>query len=852
MTESCTLLTIEDEEQIRRSIRAFFEDMDFTVLEAGDGEKGLELFRQRHPAVVLVDLRMPGMSGLDVIEALSREAPETPVVVLSGTGVLADAIGAIRRGAWDYIVKPIKDMAELEQVVKNVIERARLREESRRYHIRIEEEIELRTKELRESEERYRDLVENMNDAIYMMDQDGRITYISPVIERMTGYRPENVLGRDFREFFQDEELDRMTRDFRGFMAGEGQKGEYILLRKSGEPAWVRASSRPIWNGDRVVGIQGILADITDRKEAERQLETKAQELEVLNRLGREMGEELSVEAIVNTLLRITMGSVRPDIVLFFLRDGNDLVLKGFLQNGNRFSEEDVPIHRVGECLCGTAAKDEKTVYSLDIHTDPRCTYHECKRAGLCSFAALPLKSAGQVIGVLGLASQEKRDFQVSSSFLEALGYQIAIGLKNALLFEKVRTDAIELQTRLTQIQEAQKEKEELLLQLHRSQKMEAIGTLAGGIAHDFNNILTPIVMGTEMALMNVPQDHKANRMLKRVLDAGARAKDLVNQILTFSRQDDLQKGPMRVCPILKEAIKLTRAALPATIEIRQNIRTRNDTVLANPTQVHQVVVNLVTNAAHAMRAKGGILEITLDEEVLDETTAAERDASLAPGSFLKLMVRDTGHGMDRRTLGKIFDPFFTTKARGEGTGLGLATVHGIVRSCEGAVLVESELGKGSLFTIYLPMLKSRDKEKEKEGQPIPRGTEKILFVDDEPMIAETYADMLRFLGYQVECRTDPLDTLNAFMANSEGYDLIITDMTMPRMTGEELGKEIMRIRPDMPVIICTGFSERMPEDKALELGFCAFVMKPVVIGEIAHKIRQALDKKKGRYKLES
>ncbi|MCF8145123.1 MAG: response regulator [Deltaproteobacteria bacterium] len=843
--ESCTLLTIEDEEPIRRSIRAFFEDLEFTVMDAGDGEKGLELFRQRQPAVVLVDLRMPGMTGLDVIDVLSREAPETPVVVLSGTGVVADAIEAIRRGAWDYIMKPIKDMAELEHVVNGVLERARLREESRRYHTSLEEEIELRTRELRESEERYRDLVENMNDAIYVVDEGGTISYISPVIERMAGYRPDEVIGRDFRDFFLNEARDQMTAEYRGFLAGESRNGEYVLLNKSGEPLWVRASSRPIWDGGRIAGIQGILTDITDRKTAEQQLENKARELEVLNLLGREMGQDLSVDAIVNRVLRAAKTSLQSDLVALFLKDGNDLILKGFQPHGQAFSEEDVPAHHVGECLCGIAAREGATVYSVDIHTDPRCTYDECKRAGLRSFAALALKSAGEVIGVLGLASQKTRDFQVSSSFLEALGNQTATGLKNALLFEKVRSDAIELQTRLEQIQETQKEKEELMLQLHRSQKMEAIGTLAGGIAHDFNNILTPIVMGTEMALMNVPPDNRANRMLERVLDAGARAKDLVNQILTFSRQDDLEKGPMQVGPILKEAIKLTRAALPSTIEIRQDIRTDNDTVLANPTQVHQVIVNFVTNAAHAMRAKGGILEITLDEEILDEVRVAETKTSLSPGPFLKLTVKDTGHGMDPRTLEKIFDPFFTTKAREEGTGLGLATVHGIIRSCEGAVVVESELGKGSRFTIYLPRVKSLDKEKEKHGQPIPHGTERILFVDDEPMIAEMYADMLRFLGYVVECRTDPLDTLNAFRNDPEGYDLVITDMTMPRMTGDELGKEIMRIRPDMPIILCTGFSERMPEDKALELGFCAFAMKPVVIEEIAQKIRQALDGKR-------
>jgi len=708
---------------------------------------------------------------------------------------------------------------------------------------RAEEEITLRTRQLRESEEKYRDLVENMSDAIYVVNQDGIISYISPVIRKMTGYTPEEVVGRDFRVFFHESDVDRLTQEFQGFLSGERQRGEFVMLKKSGEPIWVRASSRTIWDGDCIAGIQGILTDITDRKSTDEELKTKARELKILNRLGREMGEKLSVGSIVNRLLAATIRSVHPDFVVLFLRDGDQLLLKGSLPEPGDLSEADIPIHRVGECLCGVAVREEKTIYSVNIHTDPRCTYDACKEAGIQSFAALPLKSAGEVLGVLGMASLEERDFTKSAPFVESLGYEIAIGLKNALLFEKAQSDAIELQTRLAQIQEGQKEKEELMRQLHRAQKMEAIGTLAGGIAHDFNNILTPIMMGTEFVLMNLPGEDKNHVMLNRVLNAGTRAKDLVNQILTFSRQGRLQKSPLRVGPILKETIKLARAALPSTIDIRLDVCKEKDVVLADPTQVHQMIMNLVTNAAHAMRAKGGILRISLSEETLDEAAAANIAMSLAPGPFLKLVVEDTGHGMNRGTMEKIFDPFFTTKARGEGTGLGLATLHGIVSACDGTVRVESEVGKGTQFTIYLPALASSDQQTIRKYETVPKGTERILFVDDEQMIAEMYADMLRSLGYTVDCRTDPLETLEVFRQNPDKYHLIITDMTMPGMTGQELGREIMRTRPGFPVMLCTGFSQQMTEQRALELGFCAFVMKPVVIGEIAEKIRRALDR---------
>ena len=553
----------------------------------------------------------------------------------------------------------------------------------------------MKTKAFRESEERYRDLVENMSDAIYVINEDGNVTYVSPGIEKMIGYAPQQVMGRDFREFFHPELYHQLTGDFREFLTGKRSTGEYIMVKRSGEHLWVRSSSQLVLKRGHPPRIQGILTNITDLKNAEQQLKNKAQELEILNRLGREMGENPSIDAIVNAVLKVTMLAVEPDLAILFLQKGKDLFLKGLLPEGHGFSEEDVPIHRAGECLCGIAAAGGETVYSMDIHADSRCTYDECKDAGFRSFAALPLKSEGEVIGVLGMATRHERNFEKNASFLEPLANQAAIGLKNSLLIERVQADAIELQTRLLQIQEAQIEKEELTLQLHRAQKMEAIGTLAGGIAHDFNNILTPIMMGTEFVLMGLQEKGESRRMLNRVLDAVARAKELVDQILTFSRQDDLEMNPINVAPIIKETIKLMRAALPSTIEIREDISKEKDVIMANATQMHQLIMNLITNAAHAMSAKGGILEISMKPEILDETAATRMRPPVAPGAFLKLMVRDSGHGMDPDTMEMIFDPFFTTKDRGEGTGMGLSTVHGIVGGCEGVIQVESEPGKG-------------------------------------------------------------------------------------------------------------------------------------------------------------
>ena len=384
-------------------------------------------------------------------------------------------------------------------------------------------------------------------------------------------------------------------------------------------------------------------------------------------------------------------------------------------------------------------------------------------------------------------------------------------------------------------------ERDELQAQLRQSQKMEAIGTLAGGIAHDFNNILAAIMGYTELALLEAGEGSLRDT-LTEVRRASGRAKDLVAHILAFSRQGEMARAPVSVAPILKESIKMLRASLPTTIEIKQTLGQDLGKILADPTQIHQVLMNLCTNAAHAMRETGGVLEVGLAQVRLEDEQVLQT-FSLEPGPYLRFTVRDTGQGIDPAIREKIFDPFFTTKSRGEGTGLGLSVVHGIVTSHGGGIEVQSTLGQGTIFILYFPVLESVSETVEAAvaGAP-PTGKERVLLIDDEAALIEMGSRILAYLGYQVTSRTSSIEALELFKAQPDNFDLVVTDYTMPNMTGGELAKHILAIRPRMPIVLCTGFSEVFTEEKARAAGIQGYVMKPISIHDLAGICRSVLD----------
>lgn len=394
----------------------------------------------------------------------------------------------------------------------------------------------------------------------------------------------------------------------------------------------------------------------------------------------------------------------------------------------------------------------------------------------------------------------------------------------------------------ITEQKRAEKERAELERKLRQAQKIEALGVLAGGIAHDFNNILVSVIGYTELALMDVPEGTQLQENLREVLVAGTRARDLVKQILTFGRRAEKDAEPVQINPLVKEAIKMLRSTIPASIDIKEHVSRETLAINADATQIHQVIVNLATNAAHAMDKKGGAMEIGLDAVRFDESVKA-RYPDLEPGDYVRLSVSDNGTGIPEKYMNKIFDPYFTTKDKGKGTGLGLAVVHGIVKSHNGHIMVYSEAEKGTRVLVYLPLVKQSSTDLPFSGsEQLPMGAERILVVDDEPSIVEMQKQSLERLGYTVETRTGSLEALKAFRSAPDRFDLVITDMTMPNMTGDKLALEIKNIQPNVPVILCTGFSERLNSQNPSEINVDRFLLKPVDQIKMAKTVRDVLD----------
>jgi PAS domain S-box-containing protein len=626
------------------------------------------------------------------------------------------------------------------------------------------------------------------------------------------------------------------------------------------------ASERGSFEAEQVKLLEALAADLSYaldtftheqlRARAETGLQRSLRRFELLAQTSGALLQAAEPQKIVNALCREIMEYL--DCHAFF----NFLVIEGLgklrLNAYTGIPEDEarkIEWLDFGVAVCGCDARDATRIVAEHIPTTPDVRTELVKSYGIRAYACHPMLSPGEkVIGTLSFGTRSRDTFSEEDlSLMKAVTDLVAVAvvrdadqqsLRKARdeLEERVKERTLELQQAYEAVKNETEERKRVERQLRQVQKMEAMGTLAGGIAHDLNNILMPIMLNTEMALLDITQTSPVSRYLQLVLEAANRGRELIKQIVTFSRQKEEAKTPLEVGPVIEEALRFLRASIPMSIEIRSRIDTIPGLILGDVTQIQQVVMNLCSNAAHAMRGMGGVLDLTLEAIEIHEGEIGEQ-SSLKPGSYVELRIQDTGPGMSTETLERVFDPFFTTKRPGEGTGLGLAVVHGIVKAHGGTIVAQSEEGKGSTFTVFLPLVKGSLIKEGTLPRPISRGNERILLVDDEEIQIQSLKPGLEKLGYRVIGKTDPLQALELFRAQPDAFDLVITDQTMPHMVGYDLAKELFRIRPDVPVILCTGFSEAVHEAQARAAGICEFVMKPFSAGEIAERIRRALGK---------
>ena len=637
---------------------------------------------------------------------------------------------------------------------------------------------------LRESEEKYRTILDNIEDGYFEVDLKGNFTFFNDALCRLIGYSAAAMTGMNNREYMDEENAKKVFQTFnRVYETSKPTKAfDWEIIKVDGSRSHVDASVTLMTDpqGNRI-GFRGIARDVTKHKQSEMaRRESEAKYRQLVNHAPAGIYE---VDFIEGKFVSV-----------------NDVICE----------------------YSGYTRQELLTMSALEILTkDSQKKFIE----------RLDKIFKGQKV-------PSTVEFKIRAK--TGREFWVLINSSTIYATDGRPKGATVVVHDITEQKQAEEEKKSLEYQLQQAQKMEAIGTLAGGIAHDFNNILSVIIGYTELILMNANVDAEVRQNLKEIFNASKHARDMVKQILAFSRQNKQERKPIQVAHIVKEAIKMLRASLPATISIQQHIEKDTGVIEADPTQIHQVLMNLCTNAAHAINEKDGVLEIHLGNIELDQKTAADIP-DLKTGSYLKLSVKDSGEGIHPDARQQIFNPYFTTKEKGKGTGLGLAVVQGIVKSNNGAVTVESEVGKGAAFHVYLPTINRKLTADDEIFTPLPMGFERILLVDDEQPLVEIGRQMLERLGYSVATRTSSIEALELFKADPGRFDLVITDIVMPNMAGDKLAKEIMGIRTDIPVVLCTGYSEKFTRRNASEMGIRSFLMKPLVMRDLANTVRQAL-----------
>jgi PAS domain S-box-containing protein len=842
--------------------------------------------------LILADYSLPGFDGLKALDLALEHCPHTPFIFVTGNQGEDVAIEAYKKGATDFVLKD--KLFRLTAAVRRAVK-------EKKEEIEKQQALEA----LQESEEKYRSFVEEAPIGMLTTDTTWKLTYANKKMEEISGYNRSEWYNKTLLPMIHPEDQPLIMEKVRQRISGQGSSEPYEIrmFHASGKTMWVKILPESICAVDhtgqsQLVGMQAFVEDVTDRREAEQALRESENTLQsILSSAPTGIGvSRKRVLQQVNDHLLEMVGYSRDELVgkmarLLYLDEEEykavgqaldpQIRQKGIGSVETRWRRKD---GRIIQVLIKSAPIDAQnfskglTFTALDItdrlkaEEDLRRSEERQNRLIQQTFDIIYetdefgffKKLSPQTEQVFGLKPEALvgRHFQeiIKDSEKErVMGlFQQALTDRHPGFVEFVgkRADGGEVFLELKQIVEQADDKvigafgvirdltdqHRLQIQLQQAQKMEAIGTLAGGIAHDFNNILGAIMGYTQLALGDLSDESPMKYNFEQILKASTRAKDLIKQILTFSRQGDKEKKPIHMMPLINEALKLLRASVPKSIEIKKKLAVQEDMVMGDPTRIHQVMMNLGANSSQAMPDQKGLIEVTLDEV---ELSADDRPAfpDLKPGPYIRLTVSDTGLGIKPRDQERIFDPFFTTKKPGEGTGMGLSVVHGIIKDLDGGIQVYSVPGEGTTFKIYLPQIRRTLESEAKVKKAIPTGTERILFVDDESELVETWVQMLERLGYRVSGQGNSREALELFRLKPDQFDLIITDQTMPQMSGLDLSREFLNIRPDIPIVLCSGFSEMIDPEVIKGAGIKEFLMKPILLGEIAATIRRALER---------
>ncbi len=664
---------------------------------------------------------------------------------------------------------------------------------------------------LRESEEQFRKLYEEAPVAYQSLDEQGRVCAVNRKWLEMFGYAEGEVIGRWFGDFLAPSFADGFTERFECLkVTGERHGIVSQMVCKSGQVLTVEVTGTTAFSErGQIKRYHDVLRDITDIQEAESAIQTLVESTvgitgsdyfdRIVEKVCAWFGAECAIVGEFGHGPRLRVLSRQVD---------------GVIDHGSDKDLFRTPCSTVCEKgYCAVAENAREIFPDVEGFSLP----------GAEGYVGMVLKdSKGKPLGILAAVSRHKLTLPKRAEDIMRI-----LAAKTAAEIERLKMTT---------------EKNKMEQQLRQAQKMQAIGTLAGGIAHDFNNLLGIIYGYSEMSLLDVPAGSLVDSNIQNILKAADRARDLVQQILAFSRQSEHELKPLRLGPITEEVVKLLRAALPATVELQIKIQPEEDIILGDPTQVHQVLMNLCTNAGQAMLEKGGLLELTLGAVHWTFEDPA-RPLELDPGPYMQLTVRDTGPGMNEAVRERIFEPYFTTKQPGGATGLGLAVVHGIVTAYGGAIVVDSQVGIGTTFTVFFPRLEGGSSSERQEEQALFRGEGTILLVDDEPALLDSARQRLEYLGYRVVSCSNGTEALEIFLERPDEFQAVVTDQTMPHLTGMQLAEKILALRPAMPIILCTGYSELATPQQAQAMGIRELLMKPLNLRELAAALHRQIGK---------